>query len=196
MGSKGDALRQRIVAAADELFYKKGYENTSFRDISDEVNISRGNFYYHFKSKDEILNAVIDARISAFESMLKAWDKKIIDPKKRLYYFIDMLSRNEDEITSYGCPVGGLCTELAKTSHAMQGDANRMFIVFCDWIVTQLKLLGIKNNTKQVALHLLVLAQGAVTISNAFEDKRFLQQEVKRAKQWLDAEIPKYSRDE
>jgi len=192
MGSKGDALRQRIVTAADELFYQKGYENTSFRDISDEVNISRGNFYYHFKSKDEILNAVIDARLLAFESMLKAWDKKITDPKKRLYYYIDMLSRNEDEIISYGCPVGGLCNELAKISHVMQGDANKMFTIFRDWIVTQLKLLGV-NNTKQIAMHLLVLAQGTVTIANVFEDKRFLQQEAKRAKQWLDAEILKSS---
>lgn len=193
MGSKGDELRQRIVSAADELFYKKGYENTSFRDISDVVNISRGNFYYHFKSKDKILNAVIDARITAFEEMLGEWDKKISDPRKRLYFYIDMLSRNQDAITLHGCPVGSLCTELAKISHAMQDDANNMFTVFRDWIITQLKLLGVKSNTKQIAMHLLVLAQGAVTVANVFEDKNFLQQEAKRSKQWLDAEILKSS---
>ena len=63
MGQKGDALRQRIVAAADQLFYIQGYENTSFSDIAEAVDISRGNFYYHFKSKDDILSAVLDARL-------------------------------------------------------------------------------------------------------------------------------------
>ena len=46
--------------AADRLFYRQGYEHTSFADIADAVRISRGNFYYHFKTKDEILDAVID----------------------------------------------------------------------------------------------------------------------------------------
>ena len=56
--------REHIVAAADQLFYRQGFEHTSFSDIADAVQISRGNFYYHFKSKDEILDAVIDVRIS------------------------------------------------------------------------------------------------------------------------------------
>ena len=45
MGNKGEALRQRIIVAADELFYQQGYENTSFSDIADMIGISRGNFY-------------------------------------------------------------------------------------------------------------------------------------------------------
>ncbi|HSX63230.1 MAG TPA: helix-turn-helix domain-containing protein, partial [Pseudoxanthomonas sp.] len=55
MSSK--ATRDHIVEAADQLFYQQGYERTSFSDIAEAVQISRGNFYYHFKSKDEILDA-------------------------------------------------------------------------------------------------------------------------------------------
>ena len=53
--------REHIVRAADELFYKQGFEHTSFADVAHAVGISRGNFYYHFKTKDEILAAVIGA---------------------------------------------------------------------------------------------------------------------------------------
>ena len=56
--------RDHIVEAADRLFYRQGYEHTSFADIADAVQISRGNFYYHFESKDEILDAVIGARLA------------------------------------------------------------------------------------------------------------------------------------
>ncbi len=189
MGNKGEALRQRIIAAADELFYQQGYENTSFSDIADVVNISRGNFYYHFKSKDEILNAVIDARIAGIEAMLDEWDEKFADPLQRLYCYIDMLLRAQEEIRLHGCPIGSLCTELAKTSHAMLSDANKMFTVFRDWLMVQFKLLGVESNVKKMAMHFIARVQGIVTVTNAFEDKEFLQQEVKQLKKWLDDEV-------
>ncbi|MCU7921162.1 MAG: TetR/AcrR family transcriptional regulator [Candidatus Thiodiazotropha sp. (ex Dulcina madagascariensis)] len=193
MRNKGAAVRQRIVDTADQLFYHQGYENTSFSDIADAMGISRGNFYYHFKSKDEILNAVINARVTRFTEMLNEWDKKILDPKQRLHYYIDMQSRNQENIVSHGCPVGSLCTELAKTRHSTLVDANQMFTVFRDWLITQLKLLGLKNKAKLISMHLLARGQGIATVSNAFEDKEFLRREVKQLKQWLDVEILKVS---
>jgi len=193
MSSKGEAQRQRIVAAADQLFYQQGYESTSFSDIADVVGISRGNFYYHFKSKNEILDAVIDHRVTDIETMLNQWNEKIADPKQRLYHYIEIQSRNQENILSHGCPVGSLCTELAKINHSMLGDASKMFTVFRDWLITQLKLIGVRKNTKQIAMHLLARGQGIATVSNAFEDKEFLRQEVNRLKQWLDDEIHQLS---
>jgi len=191
MGNKAEALRQRIVIAADKLFYLHGYDNTSFSDIADAVGISRGNFYYHFKSKDEILHAVIDTRVTSYRAMLNDWDKRIIDPRLRLYFYLDMQLRNQDNILSHGCPVGSLCSELAKISHSSLHDANKMMAVFRDWLITQLKSLGVNNNAEQISMHLLARGQGIATVANAFEDKKFLQQEVKWLKQWLDDEIIK-----
>ena len=191
MGNKAEALRQRIVIAADKLFYLHGYDNTSFSDIADAVGISRGNFYYHFKSKDEILHAVIDTRVTSYRAMLNDWDKRIIDPRLRLYFYLDMQLRNQDNILSHGCPVGSLCSELAKISHSSLHDANKMMAVFRDWLITQLKSLGVNNNAEQISMHLLARGQGIATVANAFEDKKFLQQEVKWLKQWLDDEILK-----
>ena len=56
------STRESIVEAADRLFYQRGYDHTSFADIADDVEISRGNFYHHFKTKDDILAAVISRR--------------------------------------------------------------------------------------------------------------------------------------
>jgi len=62
--------RERIVDKADQLFYEQGFEHTSFTQIAEALGISRGNFYYHFKTKDEILDAVISHRIVRTNSML------------------------------------------------------------------------------------------------------------------------------
>ena len=189
MGQKGEALRQRIVAAAGQLFYQQGYENTSFTDIADAVGISRGNFYYHFKGKDEILNAVIESRASGIGQLLQEWDAKYSDPRQRILRYIDMLTDNQENIKNHGCPIGSLCTELAKLNHEMLHNASTMFTVSRDWLTAQFRRLGHGKSARQLAMHLLARAQGIATITNAFEDKTFLRQEVSRLKQWLDEVI-------
>ena len=62
--------RQRIIDAADDLFYRQGFEHTSFADIAASVGLSRGNFYYHFKTKDDILDAVIVKRLADTRALL------------------------------------------------------------------------------------------------------------------------------
>jgi AcrR family transcriptional regulator len=193
MGTKGEELRQRIISAADQLFYKQGYENTSFGDIADDIGISRGNFYYHFKTKDEILNAVIESRVSDIQHMLSEWSKQYPDPRQRILHYIDLLTQNQDNIKSHGCPFGSLCTELAKLEHGMLKDASQMLAVMRNWLTVQLQELGLGKDARQVAMHLLARSQGIATITNAFEDQAFLRQEVKRLKQWLDEVITQYT---
>src|ERR1041384_7631312 len=106
--------REEIVAAADRLFYRQGYEHTSFSDIAGAVQISRGNFYYHFKTKDEILDAVIAARLAGTQAMLERWEIEGKSPEDRIRSFIQMLIANRADIKRYGCPVGTLSGELAK----------------------------------------------------------------------------------
>lgn len=62
MGSSKEAeeRKKEILDIAEELFTTKGYDNTSTTDILERVGIARGTLYYHFKSKEEILDALID----------------------------------------------------------------------------------------------------------------------------------------
>ena len=52
--------KNEILDAAEELFAARGYEETSTGDILDRVGIARGTLYYHFKSKEDILDALIE----------------------------------------------------------------------------------------------------------------------------------------
>ena len=52
--------KNEILDAAEELFAARGYEETSTGDILDRVGIARGTLYYHFRSKEEILDALIE----------------------------------------------------------------------------------------------------------------------------------------
>ncbi|WP_309087930.1 TetR/AcrR family transcriptional regulator [Domibacillus sp.] len=57
---KAEERRNEILDAADELFGQKGFDGTTTNDILEKVGIARGTLYYHFKSKEEIMNALIE----------------------------------------------------------------------------------------------------------------------------------------
>lgn len=186
--AKGElGTRDRIVRAADDLFYRHGFERTSFAAIADAVKISRGNFYHHFKSKDDILDAVVQARLVGTQQMLEQWEAEGADPRERILLFIDILVRNQSLILKYGCPVGTLCTELAKLEHTALPNANMLFTLFRTWLRRQFEVLGRAANADRLAMQLIARSQGAATIANAFHDEQFLRREVNEMHAWLDA---------
>jgi len=177
--------RELIVQAADTLFYQRGFEKTSFADIADEVKISRGNFYYHFKTKDEILSGVIALRASKTQAMLSSWASQEKTPLGRLGCFATMLIQNRKEIQRYGCPVGTLCAELAKLEHPAQGDAGMIFGQFRQWLREQFEALGHTADADTLAMHLLARSQGVAALANAFHDETFIRHEVTQIEAWL-----------
>jgi TetR/AcrR family transcriptional repressor of nem operon len=183
---KSAETRENILDAADRLFYRQGYENTSFADIADEVRISRGNFYYHFKSKDEILDAVIEARLSDTRDMLRQWEADSDNPADRIRSFIRIVIVNGADIERFGCPVGTLNAELAKLDHGAKDNAVALFGLFRSWLTEQFVALGRTEDADDLAMHVLAFSQGVASLSNAFRDPAFVEREVDRMCRWLD----------
>ena len=179
------STRELIVQAADTLFYQRGFERTSFADVADRVGLSRGNFYYHFKSKDDILAAVIALRRSNTQAMLDAWTAQADTPVGRLRCFAEMLIRNRKDIQRFGCPVGTLCAELSKVEHPSRDEAGMIFGQFRQWLRTQFEAMGYQDEADAFAMHLLALSQGIAAMANAFHDENFIRDEVGRIEAWL-----------
>ncbi len=57
---EAEERKNEILDVAERLFRTKGFDSTSTTDILNEIGIARGTLYYHFKSKEEILDAMID----------------------------------------------------------------------------------------------------------------------------------------
>lgn len=185
MTQSSQSTRDRIVEMADRLFYEGGYEHTSFADIASAVQLSRGNFYYHFKTKDEILAAVIERRKERTQAMLDGWAAEAATPLGRIDRFIDMMIMNGAKIRRHGCPVGTLCTELAKLDHPALPNASLLFSLFRHWLAAQFRQLGLDSEADRLAMHLLARSQGIATLANAFDDEAFIKQEVSELHTWL-----------
>ena len=94
---------------------------------------------------------------------------------------------NRTKIMSYGCPVGTLCTELAKLEHDAQAGATAIFDLFRTWLRRQFSLLGREQDADALAMHVLARSQGIASLANAFHDEAFLRHEVDLLLDWLDA---------
>ena len=184
------ATRQHIVEAADRLFYEQGFEATAFADIAAATGLSRGNFYYHFKAKDEILDAVIALRLERTRLLLAGWQSEAETPFECIRSFIGMLIGNRAKIMLYGCPVGTLCAELAKLDHVASDRATELFALFREWLAGQFSLLGRAADADALAMHLLMRSQGVAALAAAFRDEAFIRREVEAMNIWLDAQSP------
>lgn len=182
--------RELIVETADRLFYENGFDHTSFADIAGPLGISRGNFYYHFKTKDEILDAVIELRLAGTAAMLAGWTQASDEPAARIRSFIDMLVANRARIMAHGCPVGTLCNELAKLDHVARHRAGEIFTLFRDWLGREFARLGRSADADALAMELLARSQGVATLASAFRDEAFIRREVAQMHAWLQAQRP------
>lgn len=89
------ARRSEILDAAEKLFGTKGYDATSTGDILRELGIARGTLYYHFKSKEDILDAMIDRLTQALAARAaEVLDRKDIPVLQRLTLMMQSLQVN------------------------------------------------------------------------------------------------------
>ena len=106
--------RQRIVEAAMELFWLKGYGSTSIADILSRSQVNSGSLYYFFPGKQDVLIAVLEAYRDGIRPMLiePAW-ASVDDPVERVFALLGSYRRALVETDcTYGCPIGSLALEL------------------------------------------------------------------------------------
>jgi AcrR family transcriptional regulator len=186
--SKGEQSRLHIIETANRLFYERGYQQTSFSDIADTSGIRRGNITYYFKTKNDILQAVIRYRMEGIRALLDDWEKTYSDPRERLKRFSQMIVNSGQEIIEYGCPMGSLNTELGKTEPELSQESRQMFDLFRDWLTGQFRALGFRRQrAEQLAMHLLGRGQGISVMAHVYHDQSFLKKEVALLCQWLEA---------
>lgn len=75
MSKKYDSEKsiQTILDVSTKLFLEKGFDKTSMQDIANEAKMSKGAIYHHFKSKEEIVNLVIDLQCKRIDQDLEGW---------------------------------------------------------------------------------------------------------------------------
>src|SRR5690242_12738732 len=67
ISTRGDQTREQILQAARQLFANKGYHNTSVYDLFEESGITKGAFFHHWKSKEDLAITILEDVETRFE---------------------------------------------------------------------------------------------------------------------------------
>jgi TetR/AcrR family transcriptional repressor of nem operon len=112
--TKASTTRHTILEKAFEIIYTKGYQTTSIDEIIATTKVTKGAFYYHFKTKDEMGLAIINEIVKP--TMQNAFIKPLQDaenPIKEIYQMTKALLLNNPFLKlEYGCPAGNLVQEM------------------------------------------------------------------------------------
>ncbi len=114
--------RARIIEAAMELFWEKGFGSTSIADILSRSQVNSGSLYHFFPGKQDLLIAVLEAYRDGIQPMLlqPAWDG-VDDPVERVFALLALYRRLIVETDcTYGCPIGSLALELHDADPAVR----------------------------------------------------------------------------
>ncbi|MBI1826902.1 MAG: TetR/AcrR family transcriptional regulator [Planctomycetes bacterium] len=114
------SARERLIVAAKELFHTQGYEATGVAQILTKAGVRSGSLYHFFKSKEELLQAVLDwYRDHLWPVVMWPIFARVTDPIERIFTVLQMY--REALIGTgftFGCPIGNLALELAECQPA------------------------------------------------------------------------------
>lgn len=133
-------VRTRIVMAAMELFWAKGYNSTSIADILSRTQLNAGSLYHVFPGKQDVLIAVLEAyRDGLYENLVDpAWEG-VDDPVERIFA---LLARYRwlilETDCTYGCPIGSLALELHEADPVVR---ELLAVNFTGWVGAILRCL-------------------------------------------------------
>lgn len=182
---KGEGISSQIVSAAARLFQERGFENTSFQDLAERSGVPKGNFYYYFRSKDEVLDAVVESRLNKLDEHIKSLEESYSDPLVRIQHILLVLTDDSSDPIIYGCPHGSLCVELAKGDAALLGKAAQTLARLRSWFALQFRIAKIEGNHDHRALELLSRMQGTMLVGATFRDRAFVRRETKQMQKWV-----------
>jgi AcrR family transcriptional regulator len=178
--------RERLIAAACELLYRQGIARTTLADIAEAANVPLGNMYYYFKTKDDLVAAVVEARGEQLRSATAALQRRHGSPKARLKALVGLLADERDTIADHGCPYGTLCIELAKHSRESNPLTAPLMEILLDWIEQQFRAMG-RRDAHDLALELVVAYQGSAVLTNALGQPEVMANQARRLERWINA---------
>jgi len=185
--------KEGILEAACRLISLKGFHHTSLDDILRESNVGKGNFYYYFKSKEELGYAMLDRMMASYrEGILAPILKEGGDPLRQIAEFLSrIVDAQRDRGCIGGCAMGNLAIEL---SDVHEGFRQRLAEIFDSWrraierhldMARQQGQLDPMTDPRAMAGFLLAVVEGGILLGKVTKDPGILEACVDQLKRSL-----------
>jgi TetR/AcrR family transcriptional regulator, transcriptional repressor for nem operon len=185
--------RQRIVDAAMELFWLKGYSSTSIADILSRSQVNSGSLYHFFPGKQDVLVAVLEAYRDGIEPMLlePAWSG-VEDPIEKVFALLGRYRLSiVDTHCEYGCPIGSLALELHEPDPAVRELLAANFTAWVDAVEACFREAAHRfepgTDVRALAELTLNVMEGGVMQARTYRDVACFDRAVTQLRRMIDA---------
>lgn len=168
--------RDRLIEAGLYLFWRNGYAATGIAQILERAGANAGSFYHFFKTKEEMLLAVLELYIRTLDPVIvQPVMSRFHDPIERVFGILGFYRKNLLATgCTYGCPIGRLALEIPEEQFRVH---KRLADNFDGWTAAVEKCLEDARdrlpegtNLKTLSQFVLTVMEGGVMQSRAHRD--------------------------
>ena len=176
--------RDRLVESARALFHEQGVHRTTLAEVAERAHVPLGNVYYYFKTKDELVGAVVACYQAQAAVLIQTFERHR-SPRARLKALVRNWTDMREIVARHGCPMGTLCTELDKIETGPDREAAAVMALIIDWAEEQFRQLA-RRDARDLAIALFAGIQGAALLANTFRDPTILIRQGHHLERWID----------
>jgi len=171
-----------LLDAAKVLIHRQGFFRTTLADIAAQADVPLGNVYYYFKTKEEILQTVLEQRRLKLQETLDGCETG--NPKDNLIAFVRTVSKSSAKAAEFGCIIGSLCQELDRTQSALRDYADRCMRLNIDWAGRQFRKLGYRQ-AQELGFQLIARIEGAMLLGLVLQEPRLIKKQLRATCDWI-----------
>lgn len=171
--------RDLILDVATRLMALRGYHSTSLDDVLSESGVGKGNFYYYFRSKEELGHAILDRIVRRFveRTLDPCFSDPSMGPLDRIRCFFNrVLEMQREKNCVGGCPMGNLASELSDVHEGFRQRLADIFTVWRERVTIALRQAQMEGNLRsdcnpaRLAHFLVAGLEGAILMTKLTKD--------------------------
>jgi len=186
--------KDKLVWAARNLMLAQGYPVTSVDDIIEAAGVSKGSFYHHFNSKEELaLTAMHEFLADGAALMMNGPFRDIADPRKRAIAFLKHVESVTMRLWNHGCLLVMFSVELAGTSPRVREETSAVLISLIDRVGAILRPLtkegggSVPMMASAMANMYMAVIDGSLVYARATGDSSCIAMNLKTFRQQIEA---------
>jgi TetR/AcrR family transcriptional regulator, transcriptional repressor for nem operon len=168
--------RRGLLDLAETLVRTRGYNGFSYRDLAEQIGIKTASIHYHFPTKGDLGEALIENEREVFASNLAQLDAAEKDPRRRLERFIQLFQATTIGCRNRMCLGAMLAVEQETVPDAVGQAVRKLFAANEDWLAKLLeegrkkRQFRFKGSSDAAARFLFSSLEGALLTARAFHD--------------------------
>jgi AcrR family transcriptional regulator len=197
MATKGDTTKENILEIAQSLMLQKGFSGTSLDEIISAANITKGGFFYHFDSKNDLAKHLMlkyqhDDEIF-FNSLFERADELSEDPLQQMLIFLKLLAEAMGNLPDVhpGCLVATFTSANQQLNDEVRSVTADCTLSWCNMFANRLEKISLiypmktETSVNELADMLSTIIEGGIIMSRTLSEQKILVQQILQYRNYL-----------